>query len=609
MEKAKNQEDSFKEKDKKSEGSLRFWEQKDMILDEKLKVKNIAILSDELINLIAAGEVIESPSSVIKELVENSLDAGSSKIQIEIKGSGLLLIRISDDGHGMSPENLKLAMLRHATSKIRSLNDLQKVTTMGFRGEALSSIAAISKMKIESAFAEEGAFIDNEKFEIQPSPRKRGTLVEVRSLFYNVPVRKKFQKSLGGLTAEIIKVVHSLALANPFVGFSLTMADKTILDVKGAKDDFEKALTSRVKDILGEKTLESLIYVDAFDLPLKIRGFISQPNFTRLNKRAQYLSVNNRSVFSYLVSEAIKEGYGTALAENAQSVFVLHITAHPDLIDVNVHPQKRQIRFCEEEFIRERLHKMVEKTFEKDARIVLNPPLFQKEAVFSKENSFSFESFHEVDLFSGQKTENIFKEITLLNEYFIFELLSFDGKNLFALDLKAASSLLFFENAIKAFQKNEPPALQSLSFPIMLDLLKEETALLGGFLDDLSLLGLDIRIIGEKTIAIDGISEYLENENVKELILSILEEIELFGKTEKKRFVLEKKLAYRICRLVKSRKKSYKMEEARAIAEKILHNSSSFDPLGEPILIEIAPSDLAKLFSNKKGAPCLTPKE
>ena len=573
---------------------------------------DICLLSDELINQIAAGEVIESPTSVVKELVENSLDADAKKIQIEISGAGLLLIRVSDDGRGMEEKNLKMALLRHATSKIKSLKDLHKVLTMGFRGEALASIASISKMKIESAFDNVGYCISNENPSPERVSRKAGTQVEVRSLFYNVPVRKKFQKSLGALTAEIIKVVHSLALANPFVAFSLSVSDKKILDVKGDSSlDFKTAFTLRVKEVLGSASLAGLHYVEAFDAPLKIQGFLGDVNFIKSNKKSQFLMVNQRTVYSHMVSEAIKEGYGTRIAENDYPVFILNLFIDSSLIDVNVHPQKKQIRFCEEDFIRDRLHKIVEKTFEKEAKVVISAPCFQKEANFSHvDSSFSFESFKEVELFSDQKVKNEIREIAIFNEYFLYEFLAFEKKKLMVVDLKAASSHLLFEDALKAIENKTEPQLQNFSFPIIFDLLKEEVVLIENNLKNLLLLGLEIRVVGEKTIAIDSASPYLISENMKNLVSSILEEIELFGKTEKQKAVFEKKLAQKICRFAKSRKKSYTMEEAKAILSRLDKNGKiNFDPLGERIMIELDEDDLAKLFSNKRGEACRISKE
>jgi DNA mismatch repair protein MutL len=544
--------------------------------------------------------------------VEKSLDADAKKIQIEISGAGLLLIRVSDDGRGMEEKNLKMALVRHATSKIKSLKDLHKVLTMGFRGEALASIASISKMKIESAFDNVGYCISNENPNLERVSRKVGTQVEVRSLFYNVPVRKKFQKSLGALTAEIIKVVHSLALANPFVAFSLSVSDKKILDVKGDSSlDFKTAFTLRVKEVLGSSSLAGLHYVEAFDAPLKIQGFLGDANFIKSNKKSQFLMVNQRTVYSHMVSEAIKEGYGTRIAENDYPVFILNLFIDSSLIDVNVHPQKKQIRFCEEDFIRDRLHKIVEKTFEKEAKVVISAPCFQKEANFSHvDSSFSFESFKEVELFSDQKVKNEIREIAIFNEYFLYEFLAFEEKKLMVVDLKAASSHLLFEDALKAIENKTEPQLQNFSFPIIFDLLKEEVVLIENNLKNLLLLGLEIRVVGEKTIAIDSASPYLISENMKNLVSSILEEIELFGKTEKQKAVFEKKLAQKICRFAKSRKKSYTMEEAKAILSRLDKNKKiNFDPLGERIMIELAEDDLAKLFSNKRGEACRISKE
>jgi DNA mismatch repair protein MutL len=570
----------------------------------------ICLLADDLINKIAAGEVIESPSCVVKELIENALDAHATKIGVEISGGGLLFIRISDDGIGMNEDDLKMCMLRHATSKIKSLSDLEKVMTMGFRGEALSSIASISKMKIESGHKKIGRSINNEDNEVHLSSREKGTLIEVRSLFYNVPARKKFQKSVGILTAEIIKVVNQLSLANPHVGFALSIGDKKVLDVKGNDKDFKTALSFRIKEVLKENFFKELKYVEVFQDSFKIQGFLAVPSFTKLNKTYQYLFVNGRLVFSNLVASAIKEGYGTRIGEKEHPVFILHLTIDPHLIDVNVHPQKKQIKFCEEEFLRELLQKAVEKTFqEKEEKLYLNPFVFQKEATFSSKEPLYAKEMTKKDLFEEKEEVFLIKEIGLIKHFFLLEWAQALQKKIVIVDLKAASASLIFHETLLSLKENNKKEIQRLSFPILFDLLKEEISILQDNLKTISQMGLEIRIIGEKTIAIDGYSSLFHEEDLSDILSSILEDLKVFGKTQKDKELFVKNFAKKICRFAKTRKKGYTIEEARAIFEKIRINNNFFDPLGERVLIELEEEDLSKLFSNKKGESCLTSKE
>ena len=337
---------------------------------------DINLLPEHLINQIAAGEVIENPASVIKELVENSLDAKSTKIEIEIKAGGLLLIRVSDDGIGMDKKNLKLSILRHATSKISCFDDLHKINTMGFRGEALASIASISKMKIESAKENEGHVLSSDggnDITIEPCARSLGTEVEIKSLFFNVPVRKKFQKSTISLTNDILKAINNLAIANPFIGFSFISDERKIVDVKrNVSDSFKEALEIRVKALLGENIFNYLSWIMNLKKP-----FAPIPLFSKKNRTGQYLFLNRRVIYSEVISRAIKEGYGTRIDEKDYPVYVLHIDIDPSLVDVNVHPQKKHVRISDEQQIRSFIQRAVNLAFVKKMQNIGDLPSSQ----------------------------------------------------------------------------------------------------------------------------------------------------------------------------------------------------------------------------------------
>ena len=362
---------------------------------------SIFLLPDHIINQIAAGEVIENPASVVKELVENSLDAGATKVQIEIEAGGMLLIRVSDNGIGMNRSDLERCLMRHATSKIKNFDDLMKINTMGFRGEALASVASISRMKIASSkdgdsnviYSEGGCIL---KFE--EVSRVEGTLVEVRSLFYNVPVRKNFQKSTAASISEIIKIVNQLALANPYVSFILVSQEKKIIDVKSEKKlSFKDLLERRVKEILGEKILfENLNWLEFKDGPLQIKGFIGSPSFCKKNRSLQYLLVNRRVVFSNLISMAIKEGYGTRIDEGDYPIYILHVDAENRFIDVNVHPQKKYVRLTQEQFIRQKIQRAISFCFQEEIKKVS----FEKPLSFYEEKNISSFKISELNLYN-----------------------------------------------------------------------------------------------------------------------------------------------------------------------------------------------------------------
>jgi len=312
----------------------------------------IRILSEETINKIAAGEVVEDPASVVKELVENAIDAKATSIAIEIKGGGFSMIRVSDDGTGMSQDDLLLSLERHATSKIRSAEDLIEVLSLGFRGEALASIGAISRMRITSCPKDMvvGAKItcDGGKLgRLEVASRSAGTTIEVLSLFYNVPARKKFQKTAASSQAKIFKVLTKLALANPKLTFRFLADEKKVLS------SHIGTLEKTCEEVLGARFLKGTSSVDHEENRCHLEGYLGSPLDARRNRLGQYLFVNGRGVVCYEITRGVYEGYGTRLGSQDHPTFVLHLTLPPEWIDVNVHPQKREIRLREQRVVQE----------------------------------------------------------------------------------------------------------------------------------------------------------------------------------------------------------------------------------------------------------------
>jgi len=329
-----------------------------------MAISKIRVLNDQTINKIAAGEVIENPASVIKELVENSLDAGATNICVEIQEGGRQLIRISDDGCGMSPDDAILSLERHATSKIRDVEDIEALLTMGFRGEAVPSIAAISKFTLltcprsEGEKKEEGTFIVVEGGRLiscSQAARSPGTTIEVKSLFFNVPVRRKFQKSPSFDTQEILKMLGHLALAYSNVHFELISDQKSILKTPLSSPhlSFHELLGKRLESILGKEYTSGLIPIEFEQGACKLTGYIGNPLSHKANKTGQLLFINQRLVSSPLIGWSVREGYGTMLPNNRYPVFVLHLHLPGDLLDVNVHPQKKEVRLRQENQLKE----------------------------------------------------------------------------------------------------------------------------------------------------------------------------------------------------------------------------------------------------------------
>ena len=331
----------------------------------------IRVLSHTTINQIAAGEVIESPASVVKELVENALDAGASKIWIETLGGGLQKIRVADNGQGMTSEDAVLCFERHATSKLTSEEDLWNLATMGFRGEALASIASIAKVLLQTCDSlGETTEVEMEGGVLQyvrPGARSRGTTVEVRHLFFNVPARKKFQKSPSLCMADITRVVTQLSLAYPFVSFDLRHQNQEVLQAEAEKGEFLDSLGKRVQITLGEEFIKDAFFVDVTADSLRVKGILGSIQNTRPTRSLQYQFINQRAIVSPAISYAVKNAFGTRLAEDRFPIYVLHVDMPYDQVDVNVHPQKKEVRFLKEKELKAELQeKLQEALFSKE---------------------------------------------------------------------------------------------------------------------------------------------------------------------------------------------------------------------------------------------------
>ncbi len=317
---------------------------------------NIVLLDDLTINQIAAGEVIERPANVVKELVENSIDAGATKISVEIENGGITSIRITDDGKGIAPDDVALAFERHATSKIRSAEDLTKVMTMGFRGEALASIAAIAKVELitrtrdqeigTKVIVEGGDIISKEE-----CGAPYGTTIIVRELFYNTPVRYKFLKKDFTEGGYIESAVEKIALINPSISFRLVNNRKTILQTSGNGD-----ITTVVYNIFGKDVSQNLVNVDNEYEGVKVRGVAGKPEIARSNRTNQLFYVNGRNIKDKILSAAVEEAYRTLIPHGKFGFCIIDIRLNPELVDVNVHPAKLEVRFADESKVFKAVH-------------------------------------------------------------------------------------------------------------------------------------------------------------------------------------------------------------------------------------------------------------
>jgi DNA mismatch repair protein MutL len=531
----------------------------------------IHLLSDETINKIAAGEVIENPSSVVKELVENAIDAGARHVEVEIRGGGLLLIRVADDGVGMSREDALLSLERHATSKIKVADDLFSLLTMGFRGEALASIAAISKMTLTTSQEQgEGTRIEIEGgrvMDVSVCARNPGTTLEVRSLFYNVPARKKFQKSPTLCAADVMRTMTLLGLCHPEVGFTYMKQDDKVFQVRPGS-------LLREKEILGNAFCEG-------SFPVKgeaIHGVIGAPLQSRANRSGQYLFVNRRPIFSPLIGLAVKDGYGTRLAENRHPVFILHVAIDPNEIDVNVHPQKREVRFENEGVIKARVRDAVNAAFSFElaplSTVSFSPVSYTPQWILKEEPVMP-------------RKEEIFflppASSRLLGVYGHYLLV--DDEGLAVIDLLALRAAIVFEKV--KFKKVDR---QGLLFPESFEVSLEESEQISVHLPFLEEAGIEMRSIGARAFLVEAIPTFLEEGNLRDVILDLI----------KSEISIVDKLAQRLSETSRRFKHNFMLQEAEVLYAELKKNPSlALCPQGKPTRINLNASEIAKLFARR----------
>lgn len=368
-------------------------------------------LPDHLVNQIAAGEVVERPANALKEIVENSLDAGATQIAVEIAGGGIKLIRVTDNGGGIHSDDLLLALSRHATSKIKNLSDLEHVRSMGFRGEGLASIASVSRLTLTSRTAEQphAAEIraeDGTLSEVGAASHPVGTTVEVRELFFNTPARRKFLKSDNTEYAHCATMLERLALANPQIAFSLKNNGKLVFNYPS------QSLEKRVAEIMGADFQAACLPVDSGENELRVHGFISKPTFAKGKSDLQYCFVNQRFVRDKVILHAVKQAYRDVLHNQITPAFVLFLDIPPEWVDVNVHPTKTEIRFRDSQAVHQLIFHSLNKVLAEtradltesvsnagdilQERVGMSPPI----AEFKQATDFS-SSFVSENTFSG----------------------------------------------------------------------------------------------------------------------------------------------------------------------------------------------------------------
>ncbi len=566
----------------------------------------IHLLSEQTINQIAAGEVIENPASVVKELTENSLDAEATAITVEIKGGGLALVRVADNGKGMGPEDAKLCLQRHATSKIVDADDLFRLTTMGFRGEALASIASISKLTLTtsdgSAPATRIESRGSQAAEVSIAARTQGTTVEVRSLFYNVPARLKFQKSTPRLVAEVTKALTELSLANPCVAFELIVEERKAFFVT-AEAKGPEALLKRARAALQDPPSSKSLPLSFKEGDISLEGLLGAPSDARPNRLGQHLFINSRPVSVQALSFAVREGYGTRIEAQRFPIFVLHLTLPPALFDVNVHPQKKEVRLKEEAPLKSFVIGAVSRALCRGPRPIeqvnVSPPFFSEEPFIFKPSTASLRiQERALSLAAAPSFElapapldpvGLFDHWLLLRADAASERHPlFNGVGLVFIDLLAARARLLYDALESGTAQVES---QALLLPLTLSFSLAEISELMAELPLLEQCGFDLRPIGERSLLIDAHPPFLKECEIQEALLD-LSKIKERGR---------KKAAY-ASRLARLGSKRFTLLEAVRLFEALCKSSDpAHCPLGRPTFAALTSHELERLFHPKKG--------
>jgi len=608
----------------------------------------IRILPDNLINQIAAGEVIERPSSVVKELVENALDAGADKIEVMLTDGGKSLIIVQDNGKGMSKEELNLCVERHATSKLEN-DDLFHIKHLGFRGEALPSVGAVSKLSIISRAkgSDEGYKIEvngGKKSEVMPAPISKGTRIEVRDLFYATPARLKFLKSDVSELGNVVDIVERIAMANPNVSFYLTHNDKQKISFNACQGEFFDARLKRLSEVMGKEFEENSLMINVARDYVSVSGYVSLPTFNKSNSLSEYLFVNNRPVRDKLLLGAIKGAYQDVLAGGRYPCVALFIDVDPAYVDVNVHPQKAEVRFLDSAMIRSLIVGGIRQALsigDKQAANTLNLEKFVKEEILgnSEDNTHLFlrepakemrfdnqpKSFQgtykpkqitanlpdlesaysiKVDLNErGNQVENVedmpplgFAKAQFHNTYIISQ----TSDSIVIVDQHAAHERITMEKLKESLLSNNKVATQMMLIPEVVELSFKEKACILENLKEFEKLGLVVEEFGQQAVIVREIPALISDTDIKKLIQDLAGEIKEWGNS----FSLTEKL-HRICATIACHGsvragRSLNIDEMNRLLrdmEKTEHSGQCNH--GRPTYIEFKLSDIEKLFERR----------
>jgi DNA mismatch repair protein MutL len=588
--------------------------------------KKIIELDQNTINQIAAGEVVENPASVVKELVENAIDANATKISVEVVDGGFTLIKIIDDGDGFDPDDMKICLKRHTTSKLKTIDDLWKIGSMGFRGEALASIASIAELSIiskskERLFEPFGYELKNlPTQQVSKAPIEKGTIIEIKGLFYNVPARKAFQKSAAQSLTDILKTMTKIALAFPHLEMEFSSNSKTLFYHQGKKrESFLEELKSAVDETLDPLFLKGAFSIDDEEEGFSLRGYLGSFHQTRTNRLGQHLFINKRPVISPLISQVIKNAYGTRIDSTMHPTFVLHLHLPFDAVDVNVHPQKKEVRIRDEKEVLEKIKKatiaaLLQSKF--SAQLENEPFSTPSFDPFEKVQTKSF-NFFDVEPPKSFTSYRDFQSqhYPSLNTYLtdqqniriigsIFHYVIVESEELQFLDLeilepvtlinsKALREKLHYEKIKKQISCDKPPmALQTLLFPILVEFDLEIANKIEKNSEMIEKLGIQLNQIGKKAFNVIAVQEGICEDDVKDYIDIIIKGLENFDQEEGKVRLLKALTKKKLI----SKEKMAEAELKLALKDLLHYEDRKFSFDGEKLFHPITLSQIEKVL-------------
>lgn len=590
-------------------------------------MKNINILDSNTIDKIAAGEVVERPSAVVKELVENSIDANADAVTIEIKDGGISFIRITDNGEGIDRSQVKKAFMRHATSKIKSVEDLISVTSLGFRGEALSSISAVGKVefltKTKTDFIGTRYVVEGGRecvFEDAGIPD--GTTIIVRDLFFNVPARKKFLKSPSSEGNNITELIEHMILSHPNISFKYIYNGNVKLQSSGKND-----IKSCIYNVYGRDIANGLIEVKSIRDDISIHGFIGKPELARATRNFEIYFVNNRFIKSTLIDRALEEAYKDYLMLHKYPTVFLYFEIPSHLIDVNVHPTKREIRFFEgealkcyivdviknalinKELIKEIVEEHHEKPSVKESEINKEPFETINHIIESSYNSYYSSEIEKEDESTDINDKN--EQLTLFDDKFISEesikkhriigqlfntywLIEFENK-LFIVDQHAAHEKVNYERLIKKLRNNENCS-QNIYPPIVVSLSNAEAQYVTKYNENFLNVGFTIEHFGGLDYTISTVPMELLSQNPADYFHEMLDEL-IEGKNSKETETVNLKIATMACKASVKGNMHLSVFEADKLISELLTLENPYNcPHGRPTIISFSKYEIEKMF-------------